>query len=251
MRRLSGRNSSVLAAAARLAHPGFVVQHVDDARLAGLGSSVTSQRSLLSAERARGHGRGGRPSRPPASTSGSRARRAGRARASRRRLSGCRRRRRSPASSTGGAKLPSAHTVLPVLRLRMASRRRSCVSPTFVRAGNVLGVAALGHVVRHDRALRAGGTLGDEDEDVRVVGRQHQVGGASADPAARRPAACPFAFSSAFCFSSFCSRMKLDQLLFLLADELLAVGEPRLGLLGRDVGELRDERRPLPPAPGR
>src|SRR5205823_7220623 len=38
-------------------------------------------------------------------------------------------------SSIGGAKLPSAHTDLPVLRFSTASSRRSCVSPTAVRPG--------------------------------------------------------------------------------------------------------------------
>ena len=54
-------------------------------------------------------------------------------------------------SSTGGAKLPSAHTVLPVFRFRIASSARFCASPTAVRAGNVLGVAGLVDVVRDDR----------------------------------------------------------------------------------------------------
>src|SRR5689334_21691897 len=35
------------------------------------------------------------------------------------------------ASAIGGAKLPSAQTDLPVWRLRTANSRRSCVSPTF------------------------------------------------------------------------------------------------------------------------
>jgi hypothetical protein len=38
-------------------------------------------------------------------------------------------------SVTGGAKLPSAQTLFPVFRLRIASNRRSCVSPTFVLPG--------------------------------------------------------------------------------------------------------------------
>jgi hypothetical protein len=38
-------------------------------------------------------------------------------------------------SSTGGAKLASAHTDLPVLRFSTASSTRFCASPTAVRPG--------------------------------------------------------------------------------------------------------------------
>ena len=134
MRRLSGRNSSVLAAGTRLAHPRLVVQRVDDARLAGLRIERDDPAILV----VRGSRRGdhlaavGRDDRHrPANLAIG-------APAGARRLAGA-----CPAaggagfsgSATGGAKLPSAHTLLPVLRLSTASRRRSCVSPTFVRAG--------------------------------------------------------------------------------------------------------------------
>ena len=210
---------------ARLAHPRFVLQRVDDPRLPGLRLERDEPPVLVVGRARRGDHVAGRRPKPPASTSGSRDRRAGRGAASRRRLP-------APAepasrvSATGGAKLPSAHTLLPVFRLRIASSRRSCVSPTFVRAGNVFGVAALGDVVRHDRALRAGGPLGDEDEDVGPVGRQHQVGGASADPAARRRAAFGLRLLLGLLLALLLLADVADQLLFLFADELLAVGEP-------------------------
>ena len=252
MRLLSGRNSTRARPHRRRSRTHASSCSTSMTRVLPVsGSSVTSQRSLLSADRAAAT-TSCRRRRPPASTSGYRVRRArpGALAAS----AAFRRRQPAPASSaseTGGAKLPSAHTVLPVLRLRTASSRRSCVSPTFVRPGNVLGVAGLGHVVRHDRrastpsarsATRMKTCVSSGDSirstaDLPVLqleGRQLVLLLLRPRPSSSPPSA----------------RDEVDQLLFFVADELLAVGQPRLGPLRRDVGQLRHERRRSPPSSG-
>ena len=142
------------AAAARLANPRVVVQRVEDGGLAGrgidrhepailvvggarrrdgqlavVGDVGIDQRTSRSAFAAPPAGRPRLGSAPPAG--GARVAAAG--------------------SSTGGAKLPSAHDVLPVFRFRTASRRAILRVADVRAAGNVFGVAGLGDVVRDDR----------------------------------------------------------------------------------------------------
>ena len=106
--------------------------------------------------------------------------------------------------------------------------------------GNVLGVARFGDVVRDVRPLRAVGALSEDDEDVRVVGRELQVG-------RRLPLGEVELWQGARLFFRFVlflllglDARVLDQLLLLLLDELLALGRLRIALLRLDVGELRD-----------
>ena len=58
---------------------------------------------------------------------------------------------------------------------------------------------------------------------MRVVGREHQIDRRLAILRARTPAACPACPSPRPSSSSFCSSTRLDQLLFFVAHELLAV----------------------------
>ena len=86
---------------------------------------------------------------------------------------------------------------------------------------------------------------------MRVVRRQHQVGGRLPILQLEGGQLVGLGFLLGLLLVLPLLADEANQLLFLVAQELLAVGEARLGLLRPDVGELRDERRPLPPAPGR
>ena len=103
---------------------------------------------------------------------------------------------------------------------------------------NVLGVAARGHVVRHDRALRPGGTLGNDNKHMRVVGRQLEVSGRLALLQFERRQLVLLRLLLPLLAVLVLLADVFDQLLFLVADEALAVGRPRLGPAGRCLHQL-------------
>src|SRR5581483_8930286 len=106
--------------------------------------------------------------------------------------------------------------------------------------GDVFGVARFGDVVRHVRPLRRVAPLGDDDEDVRVVGRELQIGRrlALGELVLRQRGRLLF-LVLALLLLRLDARV-LDQRLFLGLDELLAVGLARIPLARGDVGELLD-----------
>ena len=226
-------------------HPRIVVQQIDDARLARLGVERDVPAILvLSRAGRRDHirpvvGNGGhRPADISLRTAVSRdssgggrgfgvvvGRLVGRVRGGWRREASVR--------PDGLAGLEIQHTEQPPI-LRVAD-----VGPT----GNVFGVSALGHVVRHDCGLRASRALGDDDEHVSVIGRQHQVCGRLPilQLELREPRLLLFVLG--FFLLALLLLDKVDQLFFLIAQETLAVGQPRLGPFRGHVGQLRQERR--------
>ena len=77
---------------------------------------------------------------------------------------------------------------------------------------------------------------------MRVVGRQHQIGGALPILQLEGRQLVGLGFLLGLLLVLPLLADEANQLLFLFAQELLAVGEARLGPLRADVGELRDER---------
>ncbi len=230
-------------AAPGLAHPRIVVQQVDDAGLAGFGIERHVP-AVLVVGRAGGRddvlaviGDDGhrppdvafRPARGPALGNG-RPRCLGGLLAS-----GVRDRRREAAigeHALAGLEVQDAEQPA-VLRVADVRPRR-----------NVLGVGGLGDVVRHDGRLHADRALGNHDKDVGVVGREHQIGGRLAilELEGRQPVLLLLVLGLLLVGLLFLD--KVDELLFLVAQEALAVGQPRLGPPWRDVGQLRQKRRP-------
>jgi hypothetical protein len=233
-------------AAAGLPHPGFVLQRVDHFRLTGLGIE-RHQPAVLVIRRAGsrdnvaavGRDHRHRPSdlavRAPAGALGF-------ATAVAVRL------RRAAARGLGDRRREAAVRPDALARLQVENREQTAIlGVANVRASwDVLGVAGLGHVVRHDRVLRAGGPLGDEDEDVNAVARQHQVGRALAilQLEGRQLQQLGLLLGPLLLFLLL--PQIPDQLFLFIPDEPLAVGEPGIGLLRRNIGELRDQRRRSP-----
>ncbi len=118
-----------------------------------------------------------------------------------------------------GAKLPSAHTVLPVFEVQHREQ------PAVLRVADVRArrdVLACSRSRSRSSARSSvfapAGPLGDDDEDVRVVGREHQVRRRLAFlELERRELVLLLPSSSAFFFCSVCFADVLDELLLLVA----------------------------------
>ena len=99
-----------------------------------------------------------------------------------------------------------------------------------MRVGNVFGVARLGDVVRHVGPLGRLGALGDDDEDVLVVGRELQIGcRLTLGQLELRQRARLVLLLGLLLLLGLDARV-LDQLLLFGLDELLAVGVARIAL---------------------
>ena len=224
--RIAGRTAD-------LPHPRVVVQRVEDAVLPVSGSTVTSQRSLLSAARtcatasAPSSDTAGIPQRTSRSAFfGVRGSALGVAAG---RQSSRPARRQSPAALAPPLRRQAArssHRPSGLAGLEVQDREQAAVLRVADEgaARDVLGVAGLGHVVRHDRTLRAGRTLDDDHEDVGAVGRELQVDRRLAILQLELRQRVLLSFSSACFFSSFCSLQCARSASLPRHDELLAVG---------------------------
>ena len=242
---LDGRASE---AASRFPHPRIVVQQVDDARLAGLGIEHHVP-AILVVRRPGGRDdvlavvghSGHRPADVPVlSTSGPRL---GRGRAAGGRLVGWfvgwfvggvggHGRRKASICPHGLARLEVQHAEqTPILRVADVGPPR-----------DVLGVPGLGDVVRHDRRLHADRALGDDDEHVRVVGREHQIRGRLTILELEGRKLALLLLVLGLLLLGLLLLDKVDELLLLVAEEPLAVGQARFGAARSDVGQLRQER---------